>query len=193
MYHLPVPACTTVCSLQHLGCTILHKRSRGCVEPATYRVHTSLPGLVVTLSQADACHCLASSTGCYLRSSVVPLSYSPNPNGGGSNSAGGPWERGLPPTGASVSLLQLPKAPMAGRKTPAKSRPFSDLYHLLQCRRSSPLCEKAGQDVGIRAGKKSQPRCASQRKAVVGAAPPLFHPRVPDPTFLPIPREGEAS
>lgn len=116
MYHLPVPACTTVCSLQHLGCTILHKRSHGCVEPATYRVHTSLPGLVATLSQADACHCLASSTGCYLRSSVVPLSYSPNPDGGGSNSAGGPWERGLPPTGASVSLLQLPKAPMAGRR-----------------------------------------------------------------------------
>lgn len=108
---LPVPACTTVCSLQHLGCTILHKRSRGCVEPATYGV----PGLVVTLSQAKACHCLASSTGCYLRSSLIPVSYSLNPDGGGSNSTGGPWEWGLPP-GASASLLQLPKAPKAGRR-----------------------------------------------------------------------------
>lgn len=132
--HLPVPARTTVCSLQHLGCTILHKRSRGCVEPATYRVHTSLPGLVVTLAQTEACHCLASSTGCYLRSSLVPLLF-PQPR----------WRRvqfcrralgvRLPP-GASASLLQLPKAPMAGRR-PKQSLGLS-VISTTSCRAGDP-------------------------------------------------------
>lgn len=30
-----LPACTPVYSLQHPGCAMLHKRSRGCVEPGT--------------------------------------------------------------------------------------------------------------------------------------------------------------
>lgn len=153
------------------------------------------------LSQADACYCLASSTGCYLRSSRALLPYSPSPEGGGFNSAGGLWGWGLPPTGTSASLLQLrggrgPKAPWStaldSSRVPAKPRPFSDLCHLLQSPRSSPQ-ERVGREVGVRASAKSQMQCAFRRKAIVGAAPPLFHPGVPDPTFLPVPREGGAS
>lgn len=158
-------------------------------------MHTSLPGLVVTLSQADACHCLASSTGCYLRSSLVLLAYSPSPEGGGSNSAEGPCGWGLPPKGFQLPFCnsgeeETPR-PHGRQKTLAKPRPFSDLYHLLQSRRSSSHVREGGKDVGISWCEVPAAMCLP-REGCCRICPSAFPPWGPQiPHFFPCPLREE--